>query len=370
MLAGVGDDPARLRVGVGAQFLVGVAMLSFIVPAHNEEALLGRTLDAIRGTAAEVGQPFEIVVADDASTDGTAEVARQHGARVVSVNNRQIAATRNAGARAAQGERLIFVDADTVINASVLAAALRAMDKGAVGGGAPPRLEGPVPLYVRLFVLWLSVFMRIASLSGGAFMFCKRDVFEAVGGFNEKLFGAEDAALSAALRREGRFVILWRRVLTSGRRARTMSGLRMLWFFVGTAFFPSRMLKNRARVEGMWYDSNRANDNRIGGSLAFHASNAAALVIVLVIVTTPVWLLPLPEVLKSSSLGTIRYGIQVFSCHFGLVCLPCAFFLLKMLTQQKRWGERIKLAALAAVCLWAGFTNAREVFWFWGDFFN
>jgi glycosyltransferase involved in cell wall biosynthesis len=345
-------------------------MLSFIVPAHNEEALLGRTLDAIFQAAAGTRQPFEVVVADDASTDGTAEIARQHGAIVVSVNNRQIAATRNAGARASSGERLFFVDADTVISPRVLTAALRGMDNGAVGGGAPPRLEGPIPLYVRLFVLWLSVLMRIAGLSGGAFLFCKREAFDAVGGFNEKLYGAEDAALSAALRREGRFVILWTRVLTSGRRARTMSGLPMLWFFVSAAFFPGRTLKNRSRVEGMWYDSNRANDNRLGGSVAFHASNVVALVIVVLIVTGPLWLIPLPESLSGGTLGTIRYGAQVFSCHFGLLCLPCALFLLKMLAGQKRWSERIKLGVLAALCLWGGANNAREVFWFWRDFFD
>src|SRR4051812_32617503 len=107
-------------------------MLSFVVPAHNEEALLGRTLDAIYDAATETGQPFEVVVADDASTDNTAEIARQHGARVVSVNHRQIAATRNAGAREAQGKRLFFVDADTVVSTRLLTAALRAMDKGAV----------------------------------------------------------------------------------------------------------------------------------------------------------------------------------------------------------------------------------------------
>ncbi len=345
-------------------------MLSFIVPAHNEETLLGRTLDAIH---VAVSKRRTTVRSCRCGRCFDGQYGRDCAAAWRTRGRRQLPADcgdTECRARASCGERLFFVDADTVIDAHVLTAALRAMDNGAVGGGAPPRLEGPVPLYVRLFVLWLSVFMRIASLSGGAFMFCKRDAFEAVGGFNEQLFGAEDAALSAALRREGRFVILWKRVLTSGRRARTMSGLRMLWFFVGTAFFPSRMLKNRSRVEGMWYDSNRANDHRLGGSLAFHASNAAALVIVLVIVTSPVWMLPLPEALNSGPLGTIRYGIQVFMCHFGLVCFPCAFFLLKMLTQQKRWSERIKLAVLAAVCLWAGWSNAREVFWFWRDFFD
>src|SRR6185503_16812179 len=101
-------------------------MISFVVPAHNEEACLGRTLRAIHDSTHEIGQPYEIIVADDASTDATGEIAREHGAKVVQVNHRQIAATRNSGARAASGERIFFVDADTVINARVLAAALRA----------------------------------------------------------------------------------------------------------------------------------------------------------------------------------------------------------------------------------------------------
>src|SRR5689334_19794265 len=111
-------------------------MISFIVPAHNEEVCLAHTLPAIHESARVAGQPYEVIVVDDASTDATAEIARENNARVVSVKHRQIAATRNAGARAARGERLFFVDADTIINPQVVASALGRMDKGAVGGGA------------------------------------------------------------------------------------------------------------------------------------------------------------------------------------------------------------------------------------------
>src|SRR2546423_13038001 len=106
-------------------------MISFIVPAHNEQAEIGRTLRAIDDAAGVVGQPYEIIVVDDASTDATAAVARQHNAIVLPVNHRQIAATRNSGGRAARGSRLFFVDADTTINARAVASALRVMDKGA-----------------------------------------------------------------------------------------------------------------------------------------------------------------------------------------------------------------------------------------------
>src|SRR5207253_1097700 len=115
-----------------------------------EELLLGRTLRAVNEAARSLGEPFEVVVVDDASTDGTAAVAREHGARVVAANHRQIAATRNAGAREAHGEMLIFVDADTVVTAAAVAAAAGAMRAGAAGGGCAFRFDGRLPLYGRL----------------------------------------------------------------------------------------------------------------------------------------------------------------------------------------------------------------------------
>src|SRR4051812_1771887 len=102
-------------------------MISFIVPAYNEEKYLGATLDSIHAAARAIGEPYEIVVADDASTDGTAALAESAAARVVHVSHRQISKTRNSGARAATGDVLIFVDADTRVDRGVVGAALDAM---------------------------------------------------------------------------------------------------------------------------------------------------------------------------------------------------------------------------------------------------
>ena len=109
-------------------------MISFIVPAHNEEAWVGRCVSAIRSAMELVGEPNEVLVVDDGSTDATGLVAQQQGAQVIRVEHRQIAATRNAGAWQARGEILFFVDADTLVNAPVVQSALRCIREGAVGG--------------------------------------------------------------------------------------------------------------------------------------------------------------------------------------------------------------------------------------------
>src|SRR5438045_4111636 len=110
-------------------------MISFIVPAHNEEAWIGRSVSAIRSGLESIAEPHEIIVVDDACSDDTALIARQHGAQVVRVEHRQISATRNAGAGQARGDILFFVDADTLANAPAIESALRCVRAGAVGGG-------------------------------------------------------------------------------------------------------------------------------------------------------------------------------------------------------------------------------------------
>ena len=112
-------------------------MISFIVPAHNEAACLGRTLQAVHESARVTGQAYEVIVVDDASTDATAEIARRHNAIVVPVNHRQIAATRNSSACRAGRTAVFRGRGHHHQPARTVAAALRWMDKGAAGGGAP-----------------------------------------------------------------------------------------------------------------------------------------------------------------------------------------------------------------------------------------
>lgn len=236
-------------------------MISFIVPAHNEEQHVAGTLRAIRTAAHAVGEAHELIVVDDASSDRTAELATAEGARVERVDYRQIARTRNAGARAASGERLIFVDADTVISEQTLRAALAALDGGAVAGGATLRMDGDVPLYIRALVILTAAVMRRKNWFAGCFVFCTRAAFEAAGGFDETLFASEEIALSKSLHRLGRVVLLDEEVVTSGRKARSHSAWHLLRLLAVFVVRGHAILRTREHL-GLWYGERRKDPRR------------------------------------------------------------------------------------------------------------
>jgi glycosyltransferase involved in cell wall biosynthesis len=227
-------------------------VISFVIPAHNEEALLGRTLASVHTSACAVGEPYELLVVNDASTDGTASVARRNGARVIDVVHRQIAATRNAGARAAVGDRLVFVDADTVVNPRVVRATVRALAHGAVGGGSLIRLDGRLPPYAVAIDLVLRVFSPMIGLVGGCFLFCTRDAYRAAGGFDERLYASEEVAFAGRLKRQGRFVVLREAVTTSGRKLRAHTAREMIRIALRLARGGVASLRTREGLE-FWY---------------------------------------------------------------------------------------------------------------------
>lgn len=232
-----------------------VHLLSFIIPAHNEAGSLAACIAAIREAAATIGTPFEIIVVNDASTDDTAAIAERHGAKVLHVTHRHIAATRNSGARAAQGDVLFFIDADTLINSRYLKSALTALENGRVGGGGVPAFDKPLPLWARLGYPFFWAAIKVLRQPGGSSLFCTRQAYLATGGFDETYYAAEDALFVSALKKQGRFALA-ATVLTSGRKARTYS----CWYFIRTLFTVGiHGPKGLQRRQGLdiWYDSKR-----------------------------------------------------------------------------------------------------------------
>jgi glycosyltransferase involved in cell wall biosynthesis len=231
-----------------------VTRLSIVVPAYNEELLLPATLRALKDAVAAIGLRAEIVVVDDGSTDRTADIARGLDACVVPVALRHIAGARNAGGRVATGDLLIFVDADTIVPIEVLRAAVQTYEAGAVGGGAGVQYAVNDPRWavvVTAIVMWV---LRRAKWAAGCFVFVRKDVFDRVGGFDERYFASEEIHFSRAVKKHGRFVMLEGAVITSARKARLFSARAVFVQFL--AMLWPGALKRRDRL-GFWYDGQR-----------------------------------------------------------------------------------------------------------------
>jgi glycosyltransferase involved in cell wall biosynthesis len=231
-------------------------MISFVVPAYNEEHELTGALSAIRGAAEGAAQPYEIIVVDDASTDATPEIASRAGAMVVRINRRQIAASRNAGGRAAKGDYLFFVDADTQIQQTHVSAAIAALAAGCSGGSAWVAMGGLVPIWGRLLWRGLSVVYFGLNLGAGAFLFTTRRNFEIVGGFDEQYFAGEEVYFSLELKKLGPFKVLREPVVTSGRKLRMYPAKHFLRKFFGVIVRGPRGVRSREKLS-LWYDGKR-----------------------------------------------------------------------------------------------------------------
>ncbi len=179
---------------------------SLIIPAYNEQFYLPRLLATVNRARSKYRggrEAIEIIVADNGSTDLTADVARRAGCRVVAVKNRVIAAARNGGARAAQGELLCFVDADSQIHPDTFNAIDAALANGEVVAGATGgRLERR-SLGIGLTWLMFQPMIWILGLDTGV-VFCRRKDYETVGGYNEQRFFAEDVQFLMDMKKLGR----------------------------------------------------------------------------------------------------------------------------------------------------------------------
>ena len=240
--------------------------ISIVIPAFNEERLLGETLRRVN-TAAEAlvrrGWEIEVVVCDNNSTDRTAEIARAGGARVVFEPFNQIARARNTGAREAHGDWLLFIDADSWPSAELFADVAEAIDSGRyLAGGSTVALE-PGPYWRgRLVVRLWNGLSRARRLLAGSFIFCETAEFRRLGGFSEQHFAAEELELTARLKQRARatgrrIVILTRHPLvTSARKMYLYSSWEYSRFLLKTVLSGGRALSNRDACQP-WYDGRR-----------------------------------------------------------------------------------------------------------------
>ena len=178
---------------------------SVIIPAYNEENWLPQTLTSLKKAMSASSLPGEIIVVDNNSTDRTAQIAAEQGARIIFERRNQISRARNAGAGAARGDYMIFLDADTLLSPGLLKNALKNLESGTCsGGGAWVSPLEPPPVAVQHSINLWNRLSRAFDWAAGCFIYSLRQGFEATGGFSEKVYASEEIWFSRQLRAWGK----------------------------------------------------------------------------------------------------------------------------------------------------------------------
>ena len=206
--------------------------LSVVVPVRNDPDHLHACLESLRASAQ---CDHEVIVVDDASTDTTAEVAREWGGRVLRMETRSgPAAARNRGAEAARGTYLLFVDADVCVHPETLSlvAAAFASDPSidALFGSydCQPGSPNLLSQYKNLFHHFVHQQARTeASTFWSGCGAVKQSVFQELGGFDTSYDrpSIEDIELGARLRRAGHRIVVRKEVLATHLKRWTFWGI-------------------------------------------------------------------------------------------------------------------------------------------------
>jgi glycosyltransferase involved in cell wall biosynthesis len=194
----------RIRDQVGAESdrSQGMARFSVVVPALDEQADLARSLRAVARAAQAIRTDAEVVVVVRDGESPLGRFAESMGATVVAVGRTSVAAARNAGAAVTTGQILVTIDADRVMSPVTFAEIERLLATGCyVGGGALQHAER--------HTLAIDVAMAMSKLTtylnglGGGMYWCRRDDFEAIGGFDERVTTVDDLDFARRLRDHG-----------------------------------------------------------------------------------------------------------------------------------------------------------------------
>jgi glycosyltransferase involved in cell wall biosynthesis len=239
--------------------------ISVVVPAFNEERLLPGSLRSIRAAMDAFdrrGWTSELIVCDNNSTDRTAAIAREAGARVVFEPVNQISRARNSGAAEAGGDWIFFVDADSHPTEGLFSEAADAIAGGrCLAGGSTVAYASPPPGAALVIGMW-NVLSRITRWAAGSFIFCDAAAFREAGGFSAELYASEEVELFRRLKRVARrnrrtIVILHRHpLLTSDRKLRLYGWRELSKFALKTIVSRGRTLRSRQDCFA-WYDGKR-----------------------------------------------------------------------------------------------------------------
>ncbi len=235
-------------------------LVSVIIPARNEASTIGKCFTALRKAAARAECTLQIIVVINRCTDDTEAVARAAGCEIVKEDAKNLSKIRNAGVKAARGDIVVTVDADSIVSENIFSKMLLAMkNPRAVGGGVlilPERWSLGIfvtGIYLLPIALWYGI-------SGGLFFMNKVD-FDAIGGFDESLVSVEDIdfakRLKAYAKQNGRrFVNLFSaHIVTSCRKFDRFGD----WYFALRPQLIWKLLKgrNQSEADKMWYDFER-----------------------------------------------------------------------------------------------------------------
>ena len=199
--------------------------VSVIIPARNEAAFIGKCLASLSNLDYP-SELYEIIVADNGSSDHTVLIAAKYNAMVVELPDKTtISAVRNGGAAAASGDILVFLDADCTVKPDWLAQAERYFDRTDVACfGSSPVIPDEATWVERTWYLARKshelVFEKEWQESTN--MFIPREIFEKAGGFDERLATCEDVDLSYRLRNFGKILSDSRIVAVHHRDPRTV----------------------------------------------------------------------------------------------------------------------------------------------------
>lgn len=183
----------------------GTPLVSVVIPVRNGARDLPRCVASIAAAAGNGISP-EVIVVDNGSTDGSAGIARAAGARVLAASGVRVGAVRNAGAREARGDIIAFVDSDNEISAAWLSSCIEALDDpgtGAVGLLCQAPADGTWVQRLYDLLRWRPERRTEIEWLGAANLAMRREVFHAIGGFDESLEACEDIDLCRRVRRAG-----------------------------------------------------------------------------------------------------------------------------------------------------------------------